>query len=91
MRVHCSHPPPAPLHATVSAAQQHIELIARIFAETGMKQLVQDRAAPDHDAPGSPRMVRLRNEFVPIDPRVWNANMDVSINVALGRGTDTSA
>jgi len=33
-------------------------------------------------------MVRLRNEFVPIDPRVWNSNMDVSINVALGRGTD---
>ena len=25
--------------ATVSAAQQHIELIARIFAETGMKRL----------------------------------------------------
>ena len=34
-------------------------------------------------------MVRLSNEFVPIDPAVWNANMDVSINVALGRGTDT--
>ena len=33
-------------------------------------------------------MVRLRNEFVPIDPRVWNSSMDVSINVALGRGTD---
>jgi len=36
-----------------------------------------------------PRMVRLSNEFVPIDPAVWNADMDVSINVALGRGTDT--
>ena len=34
-------------------------------------------------------MVRLTNEFVPIDPRVWNSNMDVSINVGLGRGTDT--
>jgi hypothetical protein len=79
----------AAVQATVSAAQQHIELIARIFAETGMKQLYkivlhlitthQDRA----------RMVRLTNEFVPIDPRVWNAEMDVSINVALGRGSDT--
>jgi len=77
------------VQATVSAAQQHIELIARIFAETGMKQLYkivlhlltthQDRA----------RMVRLTNEFVPIDPRVWNANMDVTINVALGRGSDS--
>ena len=77
------------VQATVSAAQQHIEMIARIFAETGMKQLYklvlklitthQDRV----------RMVRLSNEFVPIDPRVWNADMDVSINVALGRGSDT--
>jgi hypothetical protein len=77
------------VQATVSAAQQHIELIARIFAETGMKQLYkivlhlltthQDRA----------RMVRLTNEFVPIDPRAWNANMDVTINVALGRGSDS--
>ena len=79
----------AAVQATVSAAQQHIELIARIFAETGMKQLYrivlhlitthQDRA----------RMVRLTNEFVPIDPRAWNAAMDVSINVALGRGSDS--
>ena len=79
----------AAVQATVSAAQQHIELIARIFAETGMKQLYkivlhlitthQDRA----------RMVRLTNEFVPIDPRVWNANMDVTINVGLGRGSDS--
>lgn len=34
-------------------------------------------------------MVRLTNEFVPIDPRAWNANMDVSINIALGKGSDT--
>ena len=30
-------------------------------------------------------MVRLTNGFVPIDPRAWNANMDVSVNIALGR------
>ena len=74
--------------ATVSAAQQHIELIARVFAETGMKDLfkiVLHLITTHQDAP---RMVRLRNELVPIDPRVWNSNMDVSINVALGRGTD---
>lgn len=33
-------------------------------------------------------MVRLRNEFVPIDPRVWDADMDVLVNVALGTGSD---
>ena len=32
-------------------------------------------------------MVRLRNEWVPIDPKSWDAGMDVSVNVALGLGT----
>jgi hypothetical protein len=79
----------AAVQATVSAAQQHIELIARIFAETGMKQLYKIVLHLITTHQDRPRMVRLSNEFVPIDPRVWNANMDVSINVALGRGTDT--
>ena len=77
------------VNATVSAAQQHIELIARVFAETGMKQLykiVLHLLTTHQDAP---RMVRLTNNFVPIDPRTWNSNMDVSVRVALGRGTDT--
>lgn len=32
-------------------------------------------------------MVRMRNQWVPIDPRVWNSDMDVTINIALGQGT----
>jgi hypothetical protein len=36
------------------------------------------------------RMVRLRGKFVPVDPRGWDANMDVVVNVALGGGTDES-
>ena len=33
-------------------------------------------------------MVRLTNKFVPIDPRIWNSDMDVIVNVALGKGSD---
>ena len=32
------------------------------------------------------RMVRLRNQWVPVDPRVWDSTMDVSTNVGLGSG-----
>jgi hypothetical protein len=76
------------VNATVNAAAQHIEMIARIFAETGMRDLFRGilRLVCKHQ--DQPRMVRLRNEFVPIDPRWWDATMDVSINVALGRGSD---
>lgn len=31
-------------------------------------------------------MVRMRNEFVSIDPRYWQADMDVTINIGLGTG-----
>ena len=75
--------------ATVSAAQQQVEMIARIFAETGVKrmyELVLHLVTTHQDRE---RMIKLNNEFVPIDPRVWNSDMDVTINVALGRGSDT--
>jgi hypothetical protein len=79
----------AAVNATVSAAQQHIEMIARIFAETGMKHLYKIVLHLLTTHQDQPRMVRLTNEFIPIDPRVWNANMDVSVNIALGKGSDT--
>jgi hypothetical protein len=76
------------VNATVTAAQQHIEMIARLFAETGMKDLFRGllRLVVQHQ--DQARMVRLTNEFVQIDPRGWDASMDVAVNVALGRGTD---
>jgi hypothetical protein len=75
--------------ATVSSAQQHIEMIARVFAETGIKRLYELVLYNITTHQDKARMVRLNNDFVEMDPRVWNANMDVSINVALGRGSDT--
>ena len=77
----------AAVAATITAAQQHIELICRIFAETGMKVLFEKALKLITMNQDAPRMVRLRDKFVPIDPRVWNANMDVIVNVALGSGT----
>lgn len=34
-----------------------------------------------------PRTVRLRDEWIEVDPRHWNANMDATVNVGLGAGT----
>lgn len=75
--------------ATVNAAQQHIEMIARIFAETGMKTLFQGILRLIVQNQDMQRMVRLTNEFVPIDPRGWDASMDCIATVALGRGSDS--
>ena len=75
----------AAVAATIGASQGRIELQARILAE-GMKKLFKGILYLITTHQDKPRMVRLRNEWVQIDPRVWNANMDVSINIGLGNG-----
>lgn len=76
----------AAVAATVTAREQNLELIARLFAETGMKDLMQGvlRTVVAHQQRA--RVVRLRNEYVEVDPRPWTIDMDVSTNVALGSG-----
>jgi hypothetical protein len=78
----------AAVTATVQGAQERIELIARIFAETGMKRLFRGLLKLLIRHQDKPRIVRLRGKYVEIDPRYWDADMDVQVNVALGHGTD---
>ena len=77
----------AAVSATVNAAHQHIEMIARIFAETGLRKLFTGILKLVVENQDRERMVRLRNTFVPIDPRSWDAKMDVIVNVGVGDGT----
>lgn len=77
----------AAVAATISAAQANIELVTRIFAETGYRDLFRGlyRLIVKHQ--DRPRTVRLRGEWVTIDPKSWDAEMDVAVNVALGAGS----
>ena len=77
----------AAVSATVAASQAQIELLCRTFAETGMKPLFRKILRLLHSHQDRARTVRLRNEWVPVDPRTWDAGMDVSVNVALGLGS----
>lgn len=75
----------AAVAATVSASSQRLELQARILAE-GMKKLFKGILYLMTTHQDKPRMVRLRNEWVQIDPRAWDASMDVNVNIGLGNG-----
>jgi hypothetical protein len=75
----------AAVAATISASQGRIELISRIMAE-GMKKLFKSILFLVTTHQDKARMVRLRNEFVQIDPRAWDAAMDCSINIGMGNG-----
>lgn len=76
----------AAVNAQERAATQNIKMIARLYAETGWKRLMKGllRLIVAHQ--DQPRMVRLRNHWVQVDPRSWDASMDLSVNVGLGYG-----
>lgn len=73
----------AAVSATISAAQGRVELIARVFAETALKRMFRGLLRMIIKHQDKPMVLRLCGKFVQIDPRVWNADMDVEVNVAL--------
>lgn len=78
----------AAVTAQISAAQERIEIIARIFAETGMKDLFTGLLKLVCRHQDQPLLVKLRGSWVPVDPTTWDADMDCTVSVALGRGDD---
>ena len=69
-----------------SSAAGKVELIARVFAETGVKDLFQKILQLLCKYQDKERIVRLRGKYVSIDPREWTNGFDISINVGLGTG-----
>ncbi len=76
------------IDASVKAAQAHIELIARIFAETSLKPLYKGILHLVVKYQDRQKMARLNNQWVPIDPRYWDSDMDITVDIPLGAGND---
>jgi len=76
--------------AAVASMQQSsagkVEMIARIFAETGVKELFKGILHLLCKYQDKPRIVRMRGSYVSFDPREWSNQYDVDINVGLGAG-----
>jgi hypothetical protein len=70
----------------MGAAQSRLELIARNFAETGVKDLMIKIYELLYKNQDKERVVRLRNEWVPVRPDVWSGKYDCTVSVALGSG-----
>ena len=78
----------AAVSATMSGAQGRVELICRHFAEGGMKtlfKLVNNLIIKYAD---KEEIVRLNNEFVAVDPRYWELDKDLIVNVAISKSSD---
>ena len=82
-----SHTTATAVNAVMSAAQSRVELIARNFAETGVKDLMITIYELLHKNQDKKRVVMLRNEWVPVRPDVWRDQYDCTVSVALGSGS----
>jgi len=77
------------VQATVTAQAAQIEVMARNLAEGGMRQLFKLMLKCMVENVDEQVMMRLSgDQYVPVDPRSWNASMDLSINVGLGTGQE---
>ena len=82
-----SHTTATAVNAVMTNAQSRVELIARQFAETGVKELmhcIYELLLKNQD---KERVVMLRNQWVPVRPDMWNDKMDCTVSVALGNGS----
>ena len=77
----------AAVQATVQAAAGQVEVMVRNLAD-GMKELFGIMLRLSHKNVDEEQMMRMNGSFVPVDPRVWDSSMDVSINVGLGTGRE---
>ncbi len=69
-----------------NAGAAKVELIARIFAESGVKDLFKAILHLVCKYQDKQRIVRMRGKFVSIDPREWSNEYDLTVNVGLGTG-----
>ena len=74
--------------ATMTAQSQgKLELIARIYADTGVKNLMQGILQLVCKYQDQPRAMAINGKPLNIDPREWDNQYNVNINVGLGNGT----
>ena len=82
-----SHTTATAVNAVMTNAQSRVELIARQFAETGVKELMYCIYELLLKYQDKERVVMLRNEWVPVRPDMWSDKMDCTVSVALGNGS----
>ena len=72
----------------MSAKEELIGLIARLFAETGVKDLMLQIHALSIKHPNRKRVVQLRGEYVQVDPSEWRERTSMTATVGLGTGDE---
>ena len=74
--------------ATMTAQSQgKLELIARVFSDTGIKELMSGILHLVCKYQNQPREIKIAGKPMMLDPREWTNKYNVQVNVGLGNGT----
>jgi len=68
-------------------ARMKIEAVARIFAETGFKSLFKHVHELLQKHQQKAEVVKLRGQWVQVNPSEWRNRRDMTVNIGLGIGT----
>tara|TARA_R100000479_G_scaffold128282_2_gene66980 strand:- start:3891 stop:5909 length:2019 start_codon:yes stop_codon:yes gene_type:complete len=72
--------------AALTNAQGRLELIARVFADTGVRNMFKSIYNLIQRYEDRKKVVRLNNNYFQIDPSSWREDLDVDIEVGIGYG-----
>ena len=81
-----SHVTTGAITGALTNAQGRIELIARIFADTGVRNIFKSVYNLIQRYENRKKIVRVQNNYFEIDPSSWREDLDVSIEVGIGYG-----
>lgn len=74
------------INQIMNASQKKSKLVARTFAETGIRDLMLGVHRDLRAGPMKELMFRMRGEWVSVNPRTWRNRTDMVVNVGMGRG-----
>ena len=80
-----SHTTAESTRSMMQTSTQRIELVARSFAD-GVKDIFKNILAVISEYQDQERIVKLRGEFVSMNPREWTDHYDCTVQVGLGTG-----
>ena len=72
----------------MNRASQKVEMITRLLAETGVKELVLQVHSLLMRYQDKQRMVRMKGKYVTVNPQEWKERTDLTVKVGLGTGTE---
>ena len=75
------------VNALMQQTQMRSELIARVFAETGVKSLFKKIFELMVKYQDKEKIIMMSNQYVPVRPTEWKDRFNISIVVGLGTGS----